>query len=946
MKKLFALLLIITLNVISIAQGDEGYLFTKIDKSAVKLDSNGDLKLRNAVGREINKNEYDLVLINGLADLKYKKNIKVNFDSKQDLILTLNKSEIDTHGNETLVFHFGLYNSAIIVINDLKVFGFFQIGADKYNIEPISEKYYLLTQVDNEKVSKLGIECNYNPSTKKNIISKTTSSANLSTINLLTNYTVNVLVAYTQTALDDIGSVQAMNALIDGAQAQANTSYSDSGINITLNVVQKTLANISESAYYLQDDLNNFIADTQIQSLRSQYGADVCVLLLSDANKDGAGLAAGDASQDDPPFCVLRYDYAVTEKTFAHEIGHLQGAQHQYPGSDPIDFAYGWYYKDANPLNSWRTIMSIMAGGYGDKWGYSIQTRIGRWSDPGNYYSDGHILGTSKANNKLKLNNTASYIASLMSDPTTVSGTISSNTTWSGNVNVAGSVTVSSGATLTISYGTNVYFVNGASLTINGILNATSSYFTSAYTWGGIQFNSGSSGNLQYCTIQYVSNNGIYCYNSSPQINNCTIQNCNTGLYCDYYSSPTLVNNLIQNNDPYGVRCNAYSSPNLTNGYSQGGNVIRSNSNSGLYAAYNCTPNLGSTSSGGNSIYSNTSFAITVVYGCYVYAMHNWWGSYPPPSSLFSSYQSTINYAEALNSNPNYNIISNQDNPIATLPSNLNLSVQADDLNSALDKQRDKKYDEAIPLFLEAFKSTKDALVGKYALIKIEECFTQAGKKDFLEYSKKELKPIIKTADETFVVLLELETHQLVNAGLYKEAMDNLFLIKNKHNLNKEIDKNTIYRIGVFYVQLYGDKQNAQKYFDELKKKYPGDDLVNDIDRWMNATNGVSNNGSYIAVAEAAAETLAPENFGVSVENYPNPFNPTTKISFSIPQKSQIKLKVFDVLGREVASLADGVYEIGKYEVTFDASKLPSGVYFYNITTGSNSISKKMLLVK
>lgn len=57
-------------------------------------------------------------------------------------------------------------------------------------------------------------------------------------------------------------------------------------------------------------------------------------------------------------------------------------------------------------------------------------------------------------------------------------------------------------------------------------------------------------------------------------------------------------------------------------------------------------------------------------------------------------------------------------------------------------------------------------------------------------------------------------------------------------------------------------------------------------------------------------------------------------------------LKVFDVLGREVANLADGVYEAGKYEVNFDAGNLPSGVYFYNLTTSSNSISKKMLLVK
>ncbi len=90
---------------------------------------------------------------------------------------------------------------------------------------------------------------------------------------------------------------------------------------------------------------------------------------------------------------------------------------------------------------------------------------------------------------------------------------------------------------------------------------------------------------------------------------------------------------------------------------------------------------------------------------------------------------------------------------------------------------------------------------------------------------------------------------------------------------------------------------------------------------------------------------LIPDGY-ILFQNYPNPFNPTTKISFSIPQKSQIKLKVFDVLGREVATLAEGVYEAGKYEVNFDAGNLPSGVYFYNLVTEKNSITKKMLLLR
>ena len=93
------------------------------------------------------------------------------------------------------------------------------------------------------------------------------------------------------------------------------------------------------------------------------------------------------------------------------------------------------------------------------------------------------------------------------------------------------------------------------------------------------------------------------------------------------------------------------------------------------------------------------------------------------------------------------------------------------------------------------------------------------------------------------------------------------------------------------------------------------------------------------------ADNALPTEFLLG-DNYPNPFNPTTKISFSLPQKSQIKLKVFDVLGREIQILADGIYEASKHEVEFNATNLPSGVYFYNLTTGSNSITKKMLLMK
>ncbi len=80
--------------------------------------------------------------------------------------------------------------------------------------------------------------------------------------------------------------------------------------------------------------------------------------------------------------------------------------------------------------------------------------------------------------------------------------------------------------------------------------------------------------------------------------------------------------------------------------------------------------------------------------------------------------------------------------------------------------------------------------------------------------------------------------------------------------------------------------------------------------------------------------------------NYPNPFNPITKIRFDIPKSSFTRLSIFDILGKEVVTFVNEQLNAGKYEVTFDASKLASGMYFYRIETESYSDVKKMVLLK
>lgn len=81
-------------------------------------------------------------------------------------------------------------------------------------------------------------------------------------------------------------------------------------------------------------------------------------------------------------------------------------------------------------------------------------------------------------------------------------------------------------------------------------------------------------------------------------------------------------------------------------------------------------------------------------------------------------------------------------------------------------------------------------------------------------------------------------------------------------------------------------------------------------------------------------------------QNYPNPFNPETTISFTIANRGNVTLKVYDVTGREIATLLDDYRAAGEHKISFNASSLPSGVYFYRLTSGSFTQTKKMELIK
>jgi hypothetical protein len=129
----------------------------------------------------------------------------------------------------------------------------------------------------------------------------------------------------------------------------------------------------------------------------------------------------------------------------------------------------------------------------------------------------------------------------------------------------------------------------------------------------------------------------------------------------------------------------------------------------------------------------------------------------------------------------------------------------------------------------------------------------------------------------------------------------------------------------------YSDKvQNAGNYYYRLKQ--------------------IDYDGSFKYSNVIQISAMIPKSYNLS-QNYPNPFNPTTIISYNLPKTGNVVLKVYDILGNEVATLINREQPAGTYKITFNAlnadhKNLSSGIYFYKLQSGNYSAIKKMLLLK
>ncbi len=542
---------------------------------------------------------------------------------------------------------------------------------------------------------------------------------------------------------------------------------------------------------------------------------------------------------------------------------------------------------------------------------------------------------------------------------------ITENTTLSsGSWYFNGNVSINTNVTLTISPGATLYFTNGASLIVNGYGTLTANGTLSQpitfdfgspnfSTQNGIIFNVNSMGTINYCKIRnawrgiYENNwtidltnsafsgcyNGLYLYISSPTIRYCNFHdNANAGIYL-IYSSPVLYNNYMQNNY-YGVYCTTSSNPLFGNGTTYGLNGTTNYC--GVYCYNNSLPVIGKTSpqTGGYNNLVNAAYNVYNASSGTVYANHIWWGDTQPANFKISG---TTSYSDYLTSG----VTISPAPPLSKVNTGLTSSGSNDipmlaNLNKAYQLMADNNLAEARTVCLDLVNNYPDYSVSYNALNLLKETYSKnelTSQKDLYNslYSKKGKKDLYAMA------------------GLILSDIDKDNKLKQLNDVINNYAGESVIELALFDKFIYyyfdqNDKANARTTSDELDKQFPQSAGAFEAHKILGDKEYIGIYADNFNLKKTTTNTT-PIDFAL-VGNYPNPFNPSTTISYSIPEDGKVTVKVFDVLGRELATLVNDVISAGAHSVLWNGNNFASGIYFYSVTFKNQTLYKKMLLVK
>jgi len=553
--------------------------------------------------------------------------------------------------------------------------------------------------------------------------------------------------------------------------------------------------------------------------------------------------------------------------------------------------------------------------------------------------------------------------------------------------------TIPSSKVLKTESGTQMNFVSGKYLYVDGILNvlgtsANHVTFTrsgSSGTWGGIRFRSGSSGTIQYANISYATYgvhltssgsvaNVQHCnftqntygarvdYSDNTQFSNCNFQNNTYGIYpyyanCDiedntfsnnyrgihtYRCSPALNDNEINNNTNAGIYAGTYSSPQLWTicpyGSGNVNNYIHHNP-TGVYCSSSATPNLGiyinrgSAAMGGfNYFLSNSSYDVKNYNSSdTIRAEVNWW---EPSAKIYGSVDLSPD-AEGLGFYlPKPAVAGKPDDSASEL------------LRSAQILELDSAYTKAIVQYKQIIDQYSEAGIVGAALTGVERCHHKLkSETELISYLDK----LRDAYPKQFTGALAL----YFSGGVYARSSD------YQAALNRLEEAEAVFR------SLPGfPEETAWVMFDQGQICEMLDAANDGTQKLTRAGDIYKNILKDFPDTEAAAQLKdlvefdkPPESSAVVIKNttllpaYPNPFNESTQIVFQINETSPVKIIIYDLLGRQVRTLVNRRISAGIHEIQWNGKDesghpLSSGIYLCQLLSGDKRQTIKVLMAK
>jgi hypothetical protein len=174
----------------------------------------------------------------------------------------------------------------------------------------------------------------------------------------------------------------------------------------------------------------------------------------------------------------------------------------------------------------------------------------------------------------------------------------------------------------------------------------------------------------------------------------------------------------------------------------------------------------------------------------------------------------------------------------------------------------------------------------------------------------------------------------------YSQALTIADGINKGYSTDADLICNTLYSKSLIYQYSLNNPEQAQKIYESLWADY-SDNSIGELVKYQLKKMGIDVKDIKKTDSKDVKSELVFDS-----KNYPNPFNPTTTISYSIPTDGKVVVKVFDVLGRELATLVNETTSAGKHSVVWNGNNSASGIYFYSVTFNNQILYKKMLLVK